>query len=81
MINVIVITMSQTSVPADLRGRVMAVVVTLSSAAVPLGMGLGGLMGDVWRDSLRSIFAACGAAIAVLMLVQIRQQPTRSWST
>jgi DHA3 family macrolide efflux protein-like MFS transporter len=81
MINVIVITMFQTSVPADLRGRVMAVVVALSTAAVPLGMGLGGVMGDVWRDSLRTIFAACGVAMAILMLVQIRATSFSSGNT
>lgn len=68
-INVKVVTTFQSAIPADVRGRVMALVVALSTAVVPLGMGLGGLMGDIWRGSLPLVFAGCGAAIAILIAV------------
>jgi predicted MFS family arabinose efflux permease len=66
LINVTVITTCQSMVPPELRGRVMALVVALSTVAVPLGMGLGGVIGEVWRESLRVVFACCGVAIAAL---------------
>jgi MFS family permease len=67
LINVIVITSFQSAAPTEVRGRVMAVVIALSSAVVPVGMGVGGLLGDLWRDSLPAVFAACGIAIAALV--------------
>ena len=66
VINVTVITAFQSAVPADVRGRVMALVIALSTAAVPIGMGLGGWLGDYWRGSLPRVFAGCGIAIAIL---------------
>jgi predicted MFS family arabinose efflux permease len=66
VINVTVITMFQSAVPTEIRGRVMALVVAASTAAVPIGMGLGGVMGDLWRESLAPIFAVCGGAIIIL---------------
>lgn len=68
-INVTVITALQSAVPPALRGRVMALVIALSSAAVPVGMGIGGVMGDRWRASLDTVFAGSGVAIAILAAV------------
>jgi MFS family permease len=72
VINVTVITVFQSAVPTEVRGRVMALVVALSTAAVPIGMGLGGVLGDLWRGSLASVFATCGGAIAILIAVGAR---------
>lgn len=66
IINVTVITAFQSAVPPDLRGRVMALVIALSTAAVPVGMGLGGMLGDRWRSSLPLVFVGSGVAIAIL---------------
>jgi predicted MFS family arabinose efflux permease len=66
LINVFVITAFQTGVPSEVRGRVMALVVTSSSAAVPLGMALGGILGELWSESLPMVFAGCAWAIAIL---------------
>lgn len=66
IINVTVITAFQSTVPPDVRGRVMALVIALSTAAVPIGMGIGGVLGDRWRNSLPLVFAGSGVAIAVL---------------
>lgn len=72
VVNVTVITTFQSAVPAEARGRVMALVVALSTAAVPIGMGLGGVAGDLWRRSLPVVFAACGVAIAILIVIGAR---------
>jgi MFS family permease len=66
IINVTVITAFQSSVDANVRGRVMALVIALSTAAVPTGIALGGVIGDVWRSSLPSVFAGSGLAVAFL---------------
>jgi predicted MFS family arabinose efflux permease len=44
----------------------MALVIALSTAAVPIGMGLGGVLGDRWRSSLHLVFVGSGVAIAIL---------------
>ena len=74
IINVIVITTCQSAVPSDVRGRVMALVIALSTAAVPIGMGLGGALGDLWRGSLPLVFAGSGAAIATLAAISCRAE-------
>ncbi|HUE86505.1 MAG TPA: MFS transporter [Vicinamibacterales bacterium] len=66
LINVAVITAFQATVPAEVRGRVMAVVIAVSTAAVPIGMAAGGVLGDVGRGSLPLVFAGSGLAIALL---------------
>jgi MFS transporter, DHA3 family, macrolide efflux protein len=68
-INVTVITMFQAATPTAVRGRVMSLVIALSTAAAPLGMAAGGLIGDAWRESIPLVFAGCGIAIAALMMV------------
>lgn len=65
VLNVRVMTTLQSSVPEELRGRVLAVTVALAGAAVPLGLGLGGLLGSAARPSLAWLIAACGAGIVV----------------
>ena len=66
IINVTVVTAFQSAVPPTVRGRVMALVIALSTAAVPIGMGLGGVLGDRWRASIDVVFAGSGVAIASL---------------
>jgi DHA3 family macrolide efflux protein-like MFS transporter len=72
VINVTVMTRFHAAVPREVKGRVMALVVVSSTAAVPLGMALGGVMGDLWRGSLAAVFALCGGAIAMLAGVAVR---------
>ena len=66
MINVTVITAFQTAVDVHIRGRVMALLIALSMVATPVGIGLGGVLGDIWRSSLSLVIAGSGVALAVL---------------
>ena len=75
MINVTVITTFQSAVPTQIRGRVMALVVAASTASVPIGMGLGGIIGDLWRESLATVFAVCGGAITFLGVLGLQAAP------
>jgi len=72
IINIGVLTTFQLSLPSQVRGRVMALVVALSTAVAPLGMAAGGVMGDAWRDSLGLLFAGCGAAMVILITLASR---------
>lgn len=72
IVNVTVVTAFQSAVPAEMRGRVMALVVAVSTAAVPIGLGAGGIMGDLWRDSIALVFVGCAGALAALIAVAAR---------
>jgi MFS family permease len=72
VINVVVITAFQRGVAPDLRGRVMALVIALSTAAAPLGMALGGLLGELWPESVSLVFVADGLAMAGLVAISVR---------
>ena len=74
LINVIVITAFQSAAPSEVRGRVMALVIAVSTAAVPLGMALGGVMGALWGESLPLVFTGCGVAIAILIVASWRMR-------
>ncbi|MDP3911399.1 MAG: MFS transporter [Gemmatimonadales bacterium] len=67
-INIFVITLFQIATPSDMRGRVIALVIALSGAATPLGMALGGLLGDATNKNIPLIYFACGALIGLLVV-------------
>lgn len=69
LINVLVITLFQSAAPTEVRGRVMAVVIAVSTAAVPIGMAAGGIIGDLWRDRLPLVFASCAIVMAMLVAI------------
>ena len=71
LINVSVITLFQLGSRPEIRGRVMSVVISVSGAAAPAGMALGGVLGDLTGKNVPLIFAACGvlAFMAVLGVV------------
>ncbi|HUP45943.1 MAG TPA: MFS transporter [Thermoanaerobaculia bacterium] len=79
IINVALITAFQQRSRSEMRGRVMALVVVLSTAATPVGMAAGGVMGDLWRDSLPLMFALCGSMLLLIAGATIRiQDETRA---
>lgn len=75
VVNLTVVTHFQSTVPNELRGRVMALVIALSTIVVPVGMAAGGLMGDLWRASLPLVYAGCGLSIAALAVAGLPHRP------
>jgi MFS family permease len=78
IINVIIVTTFQMRSPPAMRGRVMALVMGLSSAAVPVGMIAGGFIGDAWRESIPLAFSVCGMAIGVVAVILLRNPTLRA---
>ncbi len=64
VINVTVLTLLQLSTPQELRGRVMGLVMALASAATPLGLAVGGVLGDLTGKAIPAIYVGVGAAAA-----------------
>ncbi|MEX2125295.1 MAG: MFS transporter [Woeseia sp.] len=79
LINVHAITLFQTrSLPA-LRGRVMSLVITLATAVAPLGMLLGGILGDATGKNLPLIYGTCGAGAAIVLIAASSSTAFRSF--
>jgi MFS family permease len=51
-INVYLITLIQAGTPSEVRGRVMGLLGTLSGGLIPLGMALGGVVGDLTHKNV-----------------------------
>ena len=79
MINIFVITLFQITTPGEMRGRVMALVIALSGAATPLGMALGGLLGDLTDKNIPFLYILCGTLIGVLSLSASTHSPFREF--
>jgi MFS family permease len=73
--NVNMITVIQTSVSSELRGRVMGLVMTIANAASPLGMVAGGVAADLTGKQVPLIYAICGIAIIVSVLILGSRRP------
>ena len=67
-INIFVLTLIQLATPSAIRGRVMAVVITLASAVAPLGMAIGGVLGDATGKNIPLVYLGCGSLIGLLVL-------------
>ena len=77
--NIVVMTAFQLSTPAELRGRVMGLVLTVSMAVSPLGMALGGILGDLTNKNIPLIYGLCGGLIATSTIVLGARRPVRDF--
>ena len=77
--NIILTTAFQIGSDEGLRGRVMGVVMTVALAIAPLGMGLGGILGDLTDKNLPLIFGLCGALIVAATLLLGLRRPVREF--
>lgn len=77
VVNVYLMSMIQMSTPDEVRGRVMGVVVTLSGALMPLGMALGGVVGDLTGKNVPLVYALCGGAALLATLIGIARRDLR----
>jgi MFS family permease len=72
--NVYLITLLQNATPADLRGRVMGLLGTLGNGLMPLGMALGGVVGDLTHKNVPLILlVSSGIALLVVISLAIRR--------
>ena len=77
IINITLITLFQLGSPQRIRGRVMSLVYATSSAVSPLGMALGGLLGDATDKNISAIYLGCGISMIVIILIAISKHSFR----
>jgi MFS transporter, DHA3 family, macrolide efflux protein len=69
VINVIILTILQTSTPAEIRGRVFGLMATLTGSLSPIAMGLAGIAGDLTGNNIPLIFSVCGGGLTILSAI------------
>lgn len=74
LVNIQVMTLFQIATPDEMRGRVMALVIAMSGAAAPLGMALGGFVGDATGKAIPALYVGCGVVIGLLTLAAATRQ-------
>lgn len=79
LINITVLTLFQVSTPGEMRGRVMSLVIALSGAAAPLGMALGGVLGDATGKNIPLLYGLAGGAVGLLGLCSSGFAPIRDF--
>jgi MFS family permease len=79
VINIVLITLFQLGAPRRKRGRVMSLVYTMSSAVSPLGMALGGILGDATDKNISAIYLCCGISMLVMTLIAISRHSFRQF--
>ncbi|HEV7518143.1 MAG TPA: MFS transporter, partial [Thermoanaerobaculia bacterium] len=75
LVNIYLITLLQASTPAELRGRVLGLLGTVSGGLMPIGMALAGWLGDLTHKNVPLLFGAAGAlsVVSTLLLATTRE--------
>ena len=79
LINVNLLTLVQSSTPAELRGRVMGLWTSLATGSTPLGMALGGVAFDLTGKNIPLVFTTCGALTVVIIAACVSRRSTRQF--
>jgi MFS transporter, DHA3 family, macrolide efflux protein len=78
-VNVYLMTMVQTSTPEELRGRVMAFLGLLAGGLMPVGMALGGVVGDLTDKNVPLVIGVCAALVVLDVLLLGFRRPCREY--
>jgi len=75
VVNIYLVTMLQSSVPSELRGRVLGLLGTLGGGLMPIGMALSGWLGDLTHKNVPLLFGVAGAlsVVSTLLLATRRE--------
>lgn len=79
IVNVNLMTIAQTSTPVELRGRVMGLVTALGGGLIPIGMALGGVLGDLTGKNVPLVYSVCGAITVAIVLITCLRRDTREY--
>jgi len=75
--NIFIITLLQTSVPSELRGRIFGLLTTITAGLTPLGLGLGGVVADLTGRNIPLIYGVCGIILILLSITISLIRPFR----
>lgn len=72
-------TLFQTCSPSTIRGRVMGLLMTISSALLPLGLLTGGILGSITNNDTQFIFSLSSLCIVFLTLLFVFDLKVRNF--
>jgi MFS family permease len=76
-ININIITLLQTSIPGELRGRIFGLLTTITAGLTPFGLGLGGVVADLTGRNIPLIYGTCGIILILLSITISLIRPFR----
>ena len=79
VINVYLMAMVQLATPREVRGRVLSLSMTLSNGLMPIGMALGGVVGDLTDKNIPLVYALSGGSALLVALVGITRKDLREF--
>jgi DHA3 family macrolide efflux protein-like MFS transporter len=79
LVNVHVMTLMQTAAPAELRGRVQSLAITVSAGVMPLGMAASGILFDLTGGSFWLVIGAPGLAMLAVSCAALASRHYRSF--
>ncbi len=79
MINVYVMTLLQVATPPELRGRVLGLLATLAGGLTPVGLAVGGIVGDLTGRNVPLVYAACGGLAALVSVSFVLRRECREF--
>jgi DHA3 family macrolide efflux protein-like MFS transporter len=71
----------QVTTPCEIRGRVFALLATISGSLAPIAMGLTGVVADLVNRDVPLIYLACGAATLALCALAAISRDLRAYLT
>lgn len=72
-------TLFQSNTPTEFRGRVMSLLMTITSGLLPLGLLIGGVLGSITHNNTSLVFGFCAASIAVLTVATSLNSSIRNY--
>ncbi len=78
-IGVYVMSSLQATTPPDLRGRMMGLFAALTGGAGPLGMALGGVVGDLTHKNIPLVAFGCATLAALATVAAVSRRSTRDF--
>lgn len=78
-VNVQLAATTQSSTPAELRGRVMGLLGTLGGGLMPVGMALGGFLGDLTGKNVPLVYGVCAVLAALVIVITTSGRECREY--
>ncbi|HEY0558053.1 MAG TPA: MFS transporter, partial [Thermoanaerobaculia bacterium] len=79
MVNIYLLTLLQAATPPELRGRVLGLLGTLGGGLMPIGLALGGWLGDLTHHDIPLLFGGSAALSALVTLALATRKECRAF--
>lgn len=78
-VGVHMMTILQVTTPSGVRGRVFGILATMAGGLAPLGMGLGGMIFDLFGQNIAATFCSAAFLMALIVLLLVSDPAVRTF--